>query len=258
VQVGQDNTASGLALELIGGFGVALASTILGMFLRVLLQQLRYDPVDVERSARIELSEASSKLRAELYGVTADLNSYRRAITQSLAEVSQEITQTIRSTSEDSSSAIKSAAAGLEHIAENLKGVEGMVTRLASAEANAVNTAAKLDGITTATSEAVESLRRSAEQHLNVLRGLTGEDVAASVGNAVRQLESAVGTTAKVTQNLEAASSILKDAAKAISDDQADLRQMNQRVAEAQAMVAQVQNGLVSAVRTLREEVRRA
>jgi hypothetical protein len=40
---------------IVTNFGVAIASTILGVALRVVFNQMRQDPVEVERTARLEL-----------------------------------------------------------------------------------------------------------------------------------------------------------------------------------------------------------
>ena len=77
--------------KIIGNFGVALATTIVGLALRVAFNQMRKDPVEIEREARLELGEAVSRLKAELDTSVIELNSFRRATTQSLAEGMAEI-----------------------------------------------------------------------------------------------------------------------------------------------------------------------
>jgi hypothetical protein len=59
--------------QIIANFGVALASTITGIFLRISLHQMRVDPSEVESMTRIELAEASKRIRATLDTVTKDL-----------------------------------------------------------------------------------------------------------------------------------------------------------------------------------------
>jgi DNA repair exonuclease SbcCD ATPase subunit len=76
---------------IISNFGIALATTILGLALRVVFYQMRTDPMEVERSARLELSEAASRLKTELYDVVADMNAFRRGTQQAIIEGIQEI-----------------------------------------------------------------------------------------------------------------------------------------------------------------------
>ncbi|MBU2956804.1 hypothetical protein Q4511_16095 [Paracoccus sp. 1_MG-2023] len=58
--------------EIIAGFGVALSSTIFGVFLRVLMMQFKVDVERRERRERLELNEASRRFRTEL-GISLDL-----------------------------------------------------------------------------------------------------------------------------------------------------------------------------------------
>ena len=72
--------------NLLSNFGIALLSTILGIFLRVMVSQIRRDPVEVEREARLELVEAASMLKGELRGIIVQLNDFRTEMTQILRE----------------------------------------------------------------------------------------------------------------------------------------------------------------------------
>ena len=65
--------------QIIANFGIALASTITGIFLRIFLQQMRVDPSEVESMTRIELAEAAKRIRATLDTVTIDLASFSNA-----------------------------------------------------------------------------------------------------------------------------------------------------------------------------------
>lgn len=65
VEAGADRRAE-LIPEVISGFGVALSSTIMGVFLRVLMMQFRVDIVVKEREARAELDTAAREFRTVL------------------------------------------------------------------------------------------------------------------------------------------------------------------------------------------------
>lgn len=84
--IGLPSQVSG-ARQIISNFGVALASTITGIFLRVILNQMRVDPADVESMTRIELAEASKRVRANLYNVTVDLGRFHDEIRQRTEDV---------------------------------------------------------------------------------------------------------------------------------------------------------------------------
>src|SRR3546814_741319 len=77
--------------QIIANFGLALATTIAGLALRILFTQMREDPVEIEREARRDLAEATSRLKAELDTSVIELSSFRRATAQSLAEGMEEM-----------------------------------------------------------------------------------------------------------------------------------------------------------------------
>lgn len=77
--------------DIISNFGIALATTIVGLALRIFLNSMRQEPVEIEREARLELSAAASALRSELDAAVLDFNSFRRATQQSIAEGMEEI-----------------------------------------------------------------------------------------------------------------------------------------------------------------------
>jgi hypothetical protein len=79
------------AESIVTNFGVAIASTILGVALRVIFNQMRQDPMEVERTARLELAEAARHVRQELDATVLEFSSFRRAGQQVLEEAAVEI-----------------------------------------------------------------------------------------------------------------------------------------------------------------------
>lgn len=65
VEAGAESRAD-LIPEVISGFGVALSSTIMGVFLRVLMMQFRIDLVARDKETRLELDMAARSLREEM------------------------------------------------------------------------------------------------------------------------------------------------------------------------------------------------
>jgi methyl-accepting chemotaxis protein len=86
------------AQQIIGNFGIALASTIAGIFLRIVLNQMRVDPADVEGMTRIELAEASKRVRANLENVTIDIGRFHDEIRQRSTDVVMELIENSKST----------------------------------------------------------------------------------------------------------------------------------------------------------------
>lgn len=66
------DTEGDAARQVIGNFGTALGTTIAGIFLRVMMHQMRVDPADVEGMTRIELADAASKVKATLNNLSVE------------------------------------------------------------------------------------------------------------------------------------------------------------------------------------------
>jgi methyl-accepting chemotaxis protein len=106
----------GLQVEIstiVSNFGVALASTILGVLLRVVFAQMREDPIEVEEQSRYELAQASRELKEELYASVQDMKSFRGLLQQSIAESFDEV-------NEKSKESILRAAQELSEAARNI------------------------------------------------------------------------------------------------------------------------------------------
>jgi hypothetical protein len=70
------------AEEIVQNFGIAIASTITGIALRVVFNQMRRDPVEVERMMRLELAEAARRVRRELDSTVVEFAYHRRTAQQ--------------------------------------------------------------------------------------------------------------------------------------------------------------------------------
>ena len=84
--------------RIISNFGIALATTIVGLALRVLFTQMREDPIEIEREARIELSQFVANLKSELDDAVLAFNSFRRSTLQSIDEGFSEIRTKVNDT----------------------------------------------------------------------------------------------------------------------------------------------------------------
>lgn len=155
--------ADGPAEEIVHNFGIAVASTIAGVALRVVFNQMRRDPSDVEHAARLELSEAARRMRRELDETVVELAHFRRSAQQQVAE-------------------------GFEHVRENMEEVSGRIlstfedmTRKASGpfEAASESSGVVLSTLAQRISDSLdESARRLADENEKLAKG-TGELTAA-------------------------------------------------------------------------------
>lgn len=116
--------------EIVRNFGIAVTSTICGIAFRILFNQMRRDPVDIERSVRHELAEMTRRVRSELDSSAREFSSYRRTSSQMLVEGFEEIAvqaertgeavqKAIETLSKESIKPIQEAAQSLATISEN-------------------------------------------------------------------------------------------------------------------------------------------
>lgn len=88
-------SAAGSAEQIVQNFGIAIASTIAGIALRILFNQMRRDPVEVEATARLELAEASRRVKRELEGAILEFGYFRRMTQQSVTDALDEVQESI-------------------------------------------------------------------------------------------------------------------------------------------------------------------
>jgi signal transduction histidine kinase len=84
-------TEVGILRDVIAGFGVALSSTIIGVFLRVFMMQLRTDVVARDRHARLELNDASREFRLRLAESVAQMKAFSTEAVQLAGETNSRI-----------------------------------------------------------------------------------------------------------------------------------------------------------------------
>ncbi len=88
-------SAAGSAEQIVQNFGIAIASTIAGITLRILFNQMRRDPIEVEATARLELAEASRRVKRELESSILEFGYFRRATQQSIGDALDEVRESI-------------------------------------------------------------------------------------------------------------------------------------------------------------------
>ncbi|MDF2116374.1 hypothetical protein PY365_12370 [Roseiarcaceae bacterium H3SJ34-1] len=96
--------------EIVRNFGIAISSTIVGIAARIMFNMTRQDPIEIERVARVQLSEAARRFRRELDNSIIELNHFRRAIQQSLNDGYSEITDNVRNVSNSMIGAFENVA----------------------------------------------------------------------------------------------------------------------------------------------------
>ncbi|MBY5312507.1 hypothetical protein [Rhizobium leguminosarum] len=114
---------------IVQNFGIAVTSTIAGVTLRILFNQMRRDPIDIERSARHELAEMTRRIRTELDSSSREFSNYRRVSNQMLTEGFEEIARQAEKSGEQIRNAIeaisKEAIVPIQDAATKLSSIIG-------------------------------------------------------------------------------------------------------------------------------------
>lgn len=163
------------ATTVVQGFGVALATTIMGLILRVFFNQSRVDLVETEDTARIELAEAAGRLKAELQAMTVSMSDYGRETRQVLEELRDEVVGSLTAARRESVAAIgettSSAGSAIGSIAAE---ATAAVTQQSS------DALARSRRVTAATEKVVASI----ERHAEVMGGVERSSEAMATGLA--------------------------------------------------------------------------
>jgi len=83
-------SADGSSEQIVQNFGIAIASTIAGIALRIFFNQMRTDPAEVEATARLELAEAARRVKREMESTVLEFSYFRRATQQSIDDAVEE------------------------------------------------------------------------------------------------------------------------------------------------------------------------
>ena len=97
--------------EVISGFGVALSSTIVGVFLRVLLMQMRPDFIAKDREIRADINRAFKNFRKEMTGLLLQTKRYATESIQLTSERDEHLRRMTEKFIENQQDAYKDSAA---------------------------------------------------------------------------------------------------------------------------------------------------
>ena len=79
---GDDDTIN----YVISNFGIALGSTIVGMLMRVMFNQMKIEPEQIEERIKENLTDTGHRLTGEIENVIGEMNSLSSALKNSMAE----------------------------------------------------------------------------------------------------------------------------------------------------------------------------
>jgi hypothetical protein len=203
-------SAAGSAEQIVQNFGIAIASTIAGITLRILFNQMRRDPVEVEATARMELAEASRRVKRELESVIMEFGYFRRATQQSVTDAVDEAQESIGKAHKEFSGELKKLSS--QRSEQALDGLNERTVQVLDVSRQLVREGEQLAKSTAKIVGAIDSLfvklasRQTPEQIIQselapLIQSLT---------QALNSLHSSVETQAKNTEiNLEHAQSVV-------------------------------------------------
>ena len=203
-------SAAGSAEQIVQNFGIAIASTIAGITLRILFNQMRRDPVEVEATARMELAEASRRVKRELESVLLEFGYFRRMTQQSVTDALDEAQESIGRAHKEYSGELKKLSS--QRSEQTLDGLNERTVQVLDVSRQLVREGEQLAKSTAKIVGAIDSLfvklasRQTPEQIIQselapLIQSLT---------QALNSLHSSVETQAKNTEvNLEHAQSVV-------------------------------------------------
>jgi|SRR5579864_181694 len=260
---------------IVTNFGIALATTIFGLMLRVAYHQMREDPFEVERQVRIELSDAAGKLRGELLSSVTALKvlstGLRQALQESTDGTTRHIAKVVEQTSEAYSKAVGDLTALAHSHAVELQKHQAAMRRAAERTSDAVDrlgqrlenvnfptegVAKQLDNLTKVVEASVATtsgLLSSEEKRLATLDTLLSdaESHVQRYSDHLKVLEAEIGG---VSRNVQAVGSALdKLTAAAKTSSEATVQLQTEHVKSQQKLLGELQTTVNEALRVTRE-----
>jgi hypothetical protein len=182
--------------EIVRNFGVAVGSTIAGIVLRILFNQVRRDPIEVEHTSRLELSEAAKRVRRELEGVQFEIAHFRRSSLQMIKEGHEETKAQLNALATGAIDALQDASKQAVNTVR--ESTDGLGNQLATSDVKSQieKTARSLDRITKRIDTSAEHLAAAAETLATRLNGVEMPDkvVEVTMQPAVESLERVLQT----------------------------------------------------------------
>ncbi|GAA3262657.1 hypothetical protein GCM10020258_27200 [Sphingomonas yabuuchiae] len=174
------------------------------MTLRVVFSQMRSDPFETEKEARLQLAEASRRLKVEMMNASAEFGMAARASRQSVADAIEEMREKLGATLDEAGGRLRDA---VSQSAEGLAGAsKGLESQLGGAAARLSEASDALRGALDASqSRWDDGLRVSMER--NTEFNTVGRRLSAAVDRLAKRMEEGVGPIDGVEQRFAALSS---------------------------------------------------
>ena len=226
------------AEHIISNFGIALVSTIMGIFLRVILHQMRIDPADVESVSRIELADASKRVKASLDAASEDMALFHGQIAQRLndvvvtatkdvnsvlaafaSEVGQATSRLLANTEQAQGNVVQKTRTVVESLDATAAGAQGVMDRLSKIEPPPTKLASRLEKV----SKSLEAIEAPIQKLTGIFESTSTASAEAidKLSQATRELtqfrRDSAEQQVKSMQELTTATTAFKDALSAVA-----------------------------------------
>lgn len=237
--------------DIIRNFGVAVASTIAGIVLRIMFNQVRRDPIEFEAASRLDLAEASRKVRRELDGIQYEIAHSRRSSQQMAQETFDETRTQLVAMGKAAAEAVEAiraaAVTGVEGTAEQISGNYSSPEVKRQLDRNSKS----LERVNTKLEQATETLANAAETFANRLAQTQTPDkvVEVNMQPAVDALQKTIADAFdRMTEQLKSIDKLASEVAKSSAQRDtanADLARATRAMEELQASIVQQRGGFL-------------
>jgi predicted nucleic acid-binding Zn-ribbon protein len=270
------------ARQIISNFGIALASTIAGIAIRIVLHQMRVDPAEVEGMTRIELAEASKRVRATLDNISLEMGQFHgelqqrssdavSALLQELASGNQKIVEDLKHSAEVM---FKSIQAGHNTILEQTAQLTSSLTNVANEAIAASERLRQVEPPSTTFTRRLGQMTEKLEAVTESV-GLFGEDISSVTSAAsgaaekmttvAQRLEAIVGrieqasvaNEKRVSNVTEKVNQALGDIGNRLEADSALFERLQSQLRNSAEQTVKVQVEIVSVLTSMAEAARR-
>ncbi len=189
----------GATSNIIQSFAIVITTTILGIAMRVILNQARPSPDDFEDEARLQLGQSSLQLKSELASTIDRIETVREAAEQSIQRSQSDSTVAFQKALSD---ATKQFATTLDQISTKTRATDLEMARIAEAT---TELSEKLQSAADRASSVQQSLLDSTLEVANATKGL-----AATVGESMVRMEESQRAIADLAAKSASAAETIK------------------------------------------------
>jgi len=269
--------------EIIANFGLALASTIVGILLRVVINQARKDVLETEQDARMMLTESMVNMRVQLNDAVIAMRAFcaqaqqitSDAIRDNAERANTALEQSVAKIGDTSEIVLKRIEQAFDEFNENsrklnqvaggtVKALETLIDRLEAMEPPSDLISKRIEGVMSSAEKAGSLLRERLEQDEQAIREASArmKDMEEQLKAAASWISAAGSGLAGVTEAARTSASAAQGASqKLVSLTQslsASLVEQERAIASARASSTDQASSLLEVQKKLADEARQS